>query len=127
MRERNKTLRRGLKEAADHLKMKEDELHHVKEQLKMLNALAKDKHLGERGKLSESLEDVKNKLSKSETQINLLNRKLMLEAKNYKFRLNAEMTKYKESQKQLTQAIAEIGRLTNLLEVRFDRFCKILN
>lgn len=106
-----------MKEAAEHLKMKEDELQHVREQLKTLTTLAKDKHLGERGKLTEELEDVKNKLSKSETQINLLNRKLMLESKNYKFRLNTEMTKNKETQKQLTQAIAEIGRLANLLEV----------
>lgn len=117
LRERNKTLRKSLKEAVEQLKIKEEELNHAREQLKHLTVLTKDKHLGEREKLSEQVEDLKEKLNKSETQISLLNRKLMLETKNGKFRLNAELIKNKQTEKELSQALAEIAKLAGLVEV----------
>lgn len=65
------------------------------------------------------MEDLKLKLNKSEEQVTVLNRKLMLENKSSKHRLNFEMTKHRHCQKELEQAIAEIDRLTGLLEVIF--------
>lgn len=103
---------------SEQLKTKDEELIHVKQQLKHLQNLTKDKNLQEREKLTEQVEELKEKLSKSEEQISVLNRKLMLEAKNAKFKVNCEINKYKQSQKDLGQALSEVDRLTALLEAR---------
>lgn len=70
-------------------------------------------------KLVEQIEDLKLKLSKSEEQVSFLNRKLMLENKSAKHKLNFEITKHRQCQKELDQALIEIDRLSALLEVNF--------
>ncbi|KAK5646012.1 hypothetical protein RI129_004476 [Pyrocoelia pectoralis] len=111
-----KGLRKSLKDVSEQLKSKDEELANVREQLRNLTALTKNKHLGERQMLSEQVEDLKDKLKRCDEQINLLNRKNLLESKNYKTKLNAEMLKNKQRQKELSHALAEIDRLNSLLE-----------
>ncbi|GJQ70212.1 hypothetical protein Trydic_g22670 [Trypoxylus dichotomus] len=117
LQERNKLLRKALKEAQEQLKVKDEEINTIRSQLRHLHALTKDKHLGEREKLKEELEEVKEKLRTSESQINLLNRRLMLESKNAKFKLNNEIVKHKQCQKELTQALTELNRLNGTVEL----------
>ncbi|XP_044268262.1 lebercilin-like [Tribolium madens] len=116
--EKNKQLRRNVKELNDQLKHKNDELQSVQEQLKHYEKLDKDKHLLEREKLIEELEDVKKKLGKADNEIVVLNRKLTLESKTSKQRLNMEMAKHKQCQKELAQALTEIAKLTKLIETK---------
>ncbi|XP_060517448.1 lebercilin isoform X2 [Cylas formicarius] len=114
--ERNKSLKKNLRELSDQLKLKTEELGKAKEQLSRLEKLNRDKHLTERETLMDRLEDLKMKLTKSEEQVTVLNRKLILESKISKQRLNTEIVKYKQSQKELVHALAEIDRLTALVE-----------
>ncbi|KAJ8917516.1 hypothetical protein NQ315_005565 [Exocentrus adspersus] len=116
--EKNKSLRKNVKELNDLLKVKEEELLRAQEKLNHLEKLNRDKHLTEREKLVEQLEDTKLKLQKSDEQIAFFNRKLMLESKASKQRLNAEIVKHKECQRQLDQALMEIEKLTSLLETK---------
>ncbi|KAJ8958840.1 hypothetical protein NQ318_019602 [Aromia moschata] len=114
--EKNKSLRRNMKDLNDILKSKEEELLKAQEKLSRLEKLNRDKHLTDREKLTDQLEDMKLKLQKSEEQIAFLNRKLMLETKTSKQRVNAEMAKHKQCQRELDKALGEINRLTGLLE-----------
>ncbi|CAH0556616.1 unnamed protein product [Brassicogethes aeneus] len=116
--EKNKILRKSLKETSTTLKLKDEELTKAKEQLFHLETLNKDKRLIEREKLCEKVDDLQFKLTKSEEQVAQINRRLMLETKNSKHRLNAEIVKNKQNQKEIARAMAEIDRLTNLLETR---------
>lgn len=77
----------------------------------------RDKRLLDKEKLVEQIENLKLKLCKSEEQVSILNRKLMLESKSAKHKLNFEITKHRQCQKGLDQALVEIDRLTGLLEV----------
>lgn len=92
-------------------------MYTVREQLKHLTNLTKDKHLKERAILREELDDLKLKLKSSEEQINLLNRKLMLEQKNSKHKLNNEICKSKQLEKQLHESLSEVNRLSGGNEV----------
>ncbi|XP_050309918.1 CAP-Gly domain-containing linker protein 1 isoform X2 [Anthonomus grandis grandis] len=116
--EKNRALKRSVKELTDQLRLREEELSKAREQLSHLERLNRDKHLTEREKLMEKLEDYKIKLIKSEDQVSVLNRKLMLETKTSKQRLNAEIVKCKQAQRELLSAFEEIDRLTAMLETR---------
>jgi chromosome segregation ATPase len=110
-------LRKNVKEINDQLKHKSDELQSLQEQLKHYEKLDKDKHLLEREKLIEELEDVKVKLQKADSEIVMLNRKLTLESKTSKQRLNLEIAKHKQCQKELAQSLTENDKLTKIVEV----------
>lgn len=111
LQEKSKILRKTVRELSEQLKARDEEVFSVREQLKHLTNLTKDKHLKEREKLTEEVEDLKLKLKTSDEQINLLNRKLMLEQKNSKHKLNNEMCKSRQFEKQLNEALSEINRL----------------
>ncbi|XP_076271134.1 uncharacterized protein LOC143202970 [Rhynchophorus ferrugineus] len=116
--EKNRNLRRNVKELTEQLKLKDDELNKMKEHLFHLDKLNRDKHLVDREKLMEQVDDLKSRLSRSEEQVTMLNRKLMLENKTSKQRLNAEIAKTKQGQKELLHALNEIDRLSGLLEAK---------
>ncbi|KAL1491432.1 hypothetical protein ABEB36_012032 [Hypothenemus hampei] len=116
--ERNRCLKRHVRELTEQLKMKDEELVKMRDQLSHLEKLNKDKHLEEREKLTDLMEDYKVKLQKTEEQVNVLNRKLLLESKTSKQRLNAEIAKHKQCQKELLQAFDEIEKLSGLLDAK---------
>lgn len=115
--EKNKTLRKTVKELTEQLKHKTEEASTLQEQLKHFQKLDKDKHLLEREKMVEQMDEYKVKLQKAEEEIVLLNRKLMLESKTSKQRLNSEAMKHRQCQRELSQSISNIGKLTKMLEV----------
>ncbi|XP_045469914.1 kinectin [Harmonia axyridis] len=115
--EKNKSLRKAVKDLTDLVKTRDDELLLVKKQLEHLEKLNKNKHLGERQKLSDQVEELKQKLESADGQISTLNRKLLLEGKSSKQKQLVENVKHKECQKNLMQALAEIERLTGLVDV----------
>lgn len=71
--------------------------------------------------MADQVDELRFKLNKSEEQITILNRKLMLENKSSKHKLNLEISKHKLCQKELNQALEDIGRLTNLLQQVINR------
>lgn len=89
----------------------------ARDQLKNLVALSKNRNLGERHALADQVDDLKEQLKRSEEEISVLNRKLILETKNYKYKLNSEISKNKQAQKELSFALAEIDKLSALAEV----------
>ncbi|XP_018319467.1 lebercilin-like protein [Agrilus planipennis] len=116
LQSKNKTLRKGLKEAGEQLKAKDEEISNLREQLKHLTNLSKDRHLEEREKLAEQIDELKLKLHKSEEEITNLNRKSILDNKNYKYKINTEISKTKQYQKELQQAFNEIDKLNIMIE-----------
>lgn len=125
MQEKNKTLRKTVRELCEQLKTREDELLNVKEQLKRLINLTKDKNLKEREKLTEEVEQLRDSLKKSEEQVSMLNRKLMLENKTCQYKLNMEMNKHKQCQRELKGALAEIEKFGLSSEVRSLYYCSL--
>lgn len=111
LHEKNKILRKTVRELSENLKIRDEEYFAAREQLKHITNLTKDKHLKEREKLTEEVEDLKLKQKTNEEQINLLNRKLMLEQKNSKHKLNNEMCKSRQLERQLNESLTEIDRL----------------
>ncbi|XP_065164776.1 lebercilin [Atheta coriaria] len=123
LQERNRTLKRQLREVTDTLKVRDDELLAAKDQLKQLTLLAKDKQLEERAQLRTSLNEAKELIKSYESEISILNRKLALEVKNCRQKLNAEAVKYKKCQEQLAQALGQAklnSSSTRLLSRRYD-------
>ncbi|XP_066254132.1 putative leucine-rich repeat-containing protein DDB_G0290503 [Euwallacea similis] len=116
--EGSKKLKITVRSLTAQLKQKENELKKAKGQLIHLEKLDRDKHLIEREKLGEMLNDCKIKLEKCENQVTVLNRKLMLESKIFKQRLNTEIAKHRQTQKELVGALEEINLLNHLLEAK---------
>ncbi|CAH1977769.1 unnamed protein product [Acanthoscelides obtectus] len=116
--EKNKTQKKTIKELNDQLKLKDDEFNRMQERLMHLEKLNRDKRLLEREKMAEIIEDLKIKCEKAEDMIIVLNRKLMLESKTSKQRLNSEVMKHKDTEKELIRALSEVERLTALLETK---------
>lgn len=101
---KNKTLKKSLKELQDRLRNREDEILSLKDENKHLHTLSKNKNLEEREKLNEKVEELNARLRQNETTISVLNRKLLLESKNCKFKLMTEMAKHKQLQRDLIRA-----------------------
>lgn len=116
--EKNKAQRYKIRELTELVKGRDEELLRNQERLAYLDRLSKDKRLVDKEKLLEQIEDLKLKLLKVEEFNSILNRKLVLESKTSKQRLNNENMKYRNSQRDLTQALTEIERLTGLLETK---------
>lgn len=90
----------------------------MKDQNKHLISLCKNKNLDEREKLNDQVEELTDRLRQSESTISVLNRKIMLDSKNYKFKLNSEMNKHKQTQKDLQRALSQVEELNAVLQVR---------
>lgn len=118
LQSRNKTLRKSIKELTDQLKTKDEELNSLKDQNKHLLSLCKNKNLDEREKLNDKVEELTDRLRQSESTISVLNRKILLDSKNYKFKLNTEMNKHKQTQKDLQRALSQVEELNAVLQVR---------
>ncbi|CAG9858475.1 unnamed protein product [Phyllotreta striolata] len=114
--EKNKTQRSKIRELAEMLKTKEEDLLRSQERTAHLDKLTKDKRLVDKEKLLEQIEEYKLKLQKAEEFNSILNRKLAIETKISKQRLNTECMRHKSTHRELTQALTEINRLTSLLE-----------
>lgn len=113
--EKNKSLRKTIRDITDLVKTRDDEIISLKRQLDHLEKLNKNKHLGERQKLQDQVDDLRQKLDCSQNNIDVLNKKLALEEKSSKQKLNMENNKHKLCQKSLNHALMEIERLSALI------------
>ncbi|EFN83746.1 Trafficking protein particle complex subunit 3 [Harpegnathos saltator] len=103
------------------LKEKENELYTVNSQNKHLLQLSKDRNLGEREKLQLQISDMNHEMQQQQETIQLLHRKLALETKSMKHQLHIEISKHKETQKNLQETIEKLKTLECLLDNREKR------
>ncbi|XP_026667675.1 hyaluronan mediated motility receptor isoform X2 [Ceratina calcarata] len=116
-----KKLKALQKETCDLLKEKENELQQLQAQNKHLLQLSKDRNLGEREKLQLQVSDLNHKIQQQQDTIQTLHRKLNLETKSLKQQLQSEISKRKETQKNLDDATEKLKGLENLLDNRERR------
>ncbi|XP_014467514.1 PREDICTED: uncharacterized protein LOC106740714 isoform X2 [Dinoponera quadriceps] len=103
------------------LKEKENELYTINSQNKHLLQLSKDRNLGEREKLQLQISDMNHEMRQQQETIQILHRKLALESKSLKHQLHVEISKHKETQKNLQEAIEKLKTLECLLDNKEKR------
>ncbi|CAH1389320.1 unnamed protein product [Nezara viridula] len=116
LNEKYKQLRNNYKELESRLKLKDNELTNLREQHKHLLKLSKDKHLGEREKLSKKVEEMQTTIDEQRKKIFMLSKKLDLEEKSFNHQLNQEVAKQKKVQSELHGALETINHLKASLE-----------
>ncbi|XP_076398263.1 uncharacterized protein LOC100881552 isoform X2 [Megachile rotundata] len=116
-----KKLKTVQKETRDLLKEKENELQQLQCQNKHLLQLSKDRNLEEREKLQLQVSDLNHRIQQQQETIQTLHRKLILESKSLKHQLRIEVTKRKETQKNLDETIEKLRSLENFLDNRERR------
>ncbi|XP_072753298.1 uncharacterized protein [Anoplolepis gracilipes] len=116
-----KKLKELHKDTCNLLKEKENELYSANSQNKHLLQLSKDRNLEEREKLQLQLSDMNHKMQQQQETIQLLHRKLALETKSLKHQLHVEISKHKETQKNLQEALEKLKSLEYLLDNREKR------
>ncbi|KAM0728447.1 Lebercilin [Formica fusca] len=116
-----KKLKELHKDTCNLLKEKENELYSANSQNKHLLQLSKDRNLEEREKLQLQLSDMNHKMQQQQETIQLLHRKLALETKSLKHQLHVEISKHKETQKNLQEKIEKLKSLEYLLDNREKR------
>ncbi|KAL0104626.1 hypothetical protein PUN28_017397 [Cardiocondyla obscurior] len=116
-----KKLKELHKNTCNLLKEKENELYSANSQNKHLLQLSKDRNLEEREKLQLQLSDMNYKMQQQQETIQLLHRKLALETKSLKHQLHVEISKHKDTQKNLQETIEKLKNLECLLDNREKR------
>ncbi|KAG5327829.1 LCA5 protein, partial [Pseudoatta argentina] len=116
-----KKLKELHKDTCNLLKERENELYSASSQNKHLLQLSKDRNLEEREKLQLQLIDMNYKMQQQQETIQLLHRKLTLETKSLKHQLHIEISKHKETQKNLQETIEKLKSLECLLDNREKR------
>ncbi|XP_011685716.1 PREDICTED: lebercilin isoform X1 [Wasmannia auropunctata] len=116
-----KKLKKLHKDTCNLLKEKETELYSANSQNKHLLQLSKDRNLEEREKLQLQVSDMNYKMQQQQETIQLLHRKLALETKSLKHQLHIEISKHKETQKNLQETIEKLKSLECLLDNRERR------
>ncbi|KAK2587479.1 hypothetical protein KPH14_003183 [Odynerus spinipes] len=118
---KHKKLKALHKDTCDLLKEKENELYSLQTQNKHLLQLSKDRNLGEREKLQMQVSDLNNKVMQQQESIQLLQRKLALDSKSLKHQLHVEVSKHKQTQKNLLEALEKVKDLEHLVDNRTRR------
>ncbi|XP_018305120.1 lebercilin [Mycetomoellerius zeteki] len=116
-----KKLKELHKDTCNLLKERENELYFANSQNKHLLQLSKDRNLEEREKLQLQLTDMNYKMQQQQETIQLLHRKLALGTKSLKHQLHIEISKHKETQKNLQETIEKLKSLEFLLDNREKR------
>ncbi|KAK0086618.1 hypothetical protein PV325_002861 [Microctonus aethiopoides] len=103
------------------LKEKESEIYSLQNQNKHLLKLSKDQQLGEREKLQMQVSDLDHEIQQQHKTIQTLNRKLTLQSKKFKHQINTEVTKHRDTRKQLHITLEKLKTLEDLLNNREKR------
>ncbi|KAK0179806.1 hypothetical protein PV327_005523 [Microctonus hyperodae] len=109
------------KQTCDLLKEKESEIYSLQSQNKHLLKLSKDQQLGEREKLQIQVSDLNHEIQQQHKTIQTLNRKLTLQSKKFKHQINNEVTKHRDTRKQLHITLEKLKTLEDLLNNREKR------
>ncbi|CAH2075625.1 unnamed protein product, partial [Iphiclides podalirius] len=115
---RCKQLRQQCREMAARLKERDLQLQQLRDEHHHLLELAKDKGLPEREKLLNQVRELSAKVEEQAETISALQRRLALEAKNFKHQLRQEMSKHKDTRHDLDLAISNADKLSTIIEMK---------
>ncbi|XP_013136614.1 PREDICTED: lebercilin [Papilio polytes] len=115
---RYKQLRAQHKETAARLKERDAQLQQLRDEHQHLLDLTKDKNLLEREKLQAQVNELSLKVQQQGETISLLQRRLALEAKNFRHQLQSELNKHKDTRHDLDMAISNADKLSTIIEMK---------
>ncbi|XP_063379344.1 uncharacterized protein LOC134666121 isoform X2 [Cydia fagiglandana] len=113
-----KQLKQQMKETLTKLKERDMQLQQLRDEHQHLLDLSKDRNLLEREKLQSQLSDLQLKVQQQNETISTLQRRLALEAKNFKHQLQAEINKHKDTRHDLDLAIHNADKLSTIIEMK---------
>ncbi|XP_046960664.1 lebercilin-like protein [Vanessa cardui] len=115
---RYKQLKQQFKEATMKLKEKDIQLQQLRDEHQHLLDLSKDRNLLDREKLQSQVADLTAKVQQQNETISMLQRRIALEAKNFKHQLQAEINKHKDTRHDLDLAITNADKLSTIIEMK---------
>ncbi|KAJ8731710.1 hypothetical protein PYW08_014440 [Mythimna loreyi] len=115
---RYKQLKNQLKETQLKLKERDMQLQQLKDEHHHLLELSKDRNLLEREKLQAQVTELTTKVAQQNDTITMLQRRIALEAKNFKHQLQMEINKHKDTRHDLDLAINNADKLTTIIEMK---------
>ncbi|CAH2106922.1 unnamed protein product [Euphydryas editha] len=113
-----KQLKQQYKEVSMKLKEKDLQYQQLKDEHQHLLDLTKDKNLPEREKLQAQIAELTTKVQQQNETISMLQRRIALEAKNFKHQLQAEINKHKDTRHDLDLAISNADKLSTIIEMK---------
>ncbi|XP_037301506.1 LOW QUALITY PROTEIN: myosin-11-like [Manduca sexta] len=113
-----KQLKQQYKEVTQKLKEKDMQLQQLRDEHQHLLDLSKDRNLLEREKLQAQVTDLTAKVQQQNETITMLQRRIALEAKNFKHQLQNEINKHKDTRHDLDLAISNADKLSSIIEMK---------
>ncbi|CAG4966526.1 unnamed protein product [Parnassius apollo] len=113
-----KQLKQQHKETAMRLKERDMQLQQLRDEHQHLLELSKDKNLLEREKLQAQVNELTAKVQQQNETISMLQRRIALEAKNFKHQLQNEINKHKDTRHDLDLAINNADKLSTIIEIK---------
>ncbi|CAH0729049.1 unnamed protein product, partial [Brenthis ino] len=115
---RYKQLKHQYKEVSQKLKERDMQLQQLRDEHQHLLDLSKDRNLLEREKLQAQVTELTSKVQQQNETISMLQRRIALEAKNFKHQLQAEINKHKDTRHDLDLAITNADKLSTIIEIK---------
>ncbi|CAG4976982.1 unnamed protein product [Colias eurytheme] len=115
---RYKQLKAQFRDASARLKERDLQLQQLRDEHQHLLDLSKDKNLLEREKLQSQVADLTAKVQQQNETISMLQRRIALEAKNFKHQLQNEINKHKDTRHDLDLAISNADKLSTIIEMK---------
>ncbi|XP_045493255.1 uncharacterized protein LOC123692544 [Colias croceus] len=115
---RYKQLKAQFRDASARLKERDLQLQQLRDEHQHLLDLSKDKNLLEREKLQNQVADLTAKVQQQNETISMLQRRIALEAKNFKHQLQNEINKHKDTRHDLDLAISNADKLSTIIEMK---------
>ncbi|XP_072940974.1 uncharacterized protein [Epargyreus clarus] len=113
-----KQLKQQFKEVSQKLKERDLQYQQLKDEHQHLLDLSKDRNLLEREKLQSQVSDLTVKVQQQNETISMLQRRIVLEAKNFKHQLQNEINKHKDTRHDLDLAITNADKLSTIIEMK---------
>ncbi|XP_038210583.1 lebercilin [Zerene cesonia] len=113
-----KQLKAQFRDASARLKERDLQLQQLRDEHQHLLELSKDKNLLEREKLQSQVADLTAKVQQQNETISMLQRRIALEAKNFKHQLQNEINKHKDTRHDLDLAISNADKLSTIIEMK---------
>ncbi|XP_026318649.1 lebercilin-like protein isoform X2 [Hyposmocoma kahamanoa] len=113
-----KQLKQQFKEVTQKLKERDMQLQQLKDEHQHLLELSKERNLPEREKLQTQVTELTAKVNQQNETINVLQRRIVLEAKNFRHQLQNEINKHKDTRHDLDLAITNADKLSTIIEMK---------
>ncbi|CAG9784799.1 unnamed protein product [Diatraea saccharalis] len=113
-----KQLKQQFKEVTQKLKERDLQLQQLKDEHQHLLDLSKDRNLLEREKLQHQVIELTAKVQQQNETISMLQRRIALEAKNFRHQLQNEINKHKDTRHDLDIAINNADKLSTIIEMK---------